>query len=139
MNGFWAIAGFVLFISLPVMAQTTPSLDPAFCQKLVQHVPDADVAYRPGIDVHGKPVVPADLDDGRPPLLPDTLTIPLNAELSRFLGVDTSTFPFNTLGRSDINLGMLSLREGKVFLNEKPLTSAQQDNLAVLCLKPTSR
>ncbi len=31
------------------------------CQRLVHHVPAADVAYRPGVDVHGKPVVAADL------------------------------------------------------------------------------
>ena len=31
------------------------------CQRLVRHVPAPDVAYKPGVDVHGKPVAPADL------------------------------------------------------------------------------
>ena len=130
MLGLWA---------QPAPAAAPPQLDPAFCQRLVKHTPDADVTYREGEDVHGKPVVPADLPNGYGAILPEIITIPLTAKLASFLQANGASFPLPALGQSDINLGTLSLRGNQVFLNEKPLSDAQQDNLAVLCLKPTSR
>ncbi len=35
------------------------------CSRLIQHQASADVAYKPGVDVRGKPVVSADADPGR--------------------------------------------------------------------------
>ena len=133
------IAAALLVSTLPAAAETPPAIDTSFCQQLVKHTPDADVAYRAGEDVHGRPVVPADLPNTYDSLIPQTITIPLTAKLAQFLALDPASFPFHTLGQSDINLGTLSVRESKVFLNGKPLSDAQQDNLAVLCMKPTSR
>ena len=38
------------------------SVKPDDCAALVAHVPDDDVAYRPGVDVRGNKVAPADLN-----------------------------------------------------------------------------
>ena len=138
MKRLWALASLVFLTSPPALAQS-PQLDPSFCQQLVRHVPDADVAYRAGVDVHGRAVVPADLESEQPFALPETISIPLTAQLAQFLAIDMSSFPFNSLKGSDINLGTLTVQKDKVFLDGKPLTSPQQENLAVLCLKPTSR
>ena len=44
------------------------------CAVLAKHQPRPDVAFQPGMDVHGKPVAPADLQDGPPALmLPDKI------------------------------------------------------------------
>jgi hypothetical protein len=40
------------------------------------------------------------------------------------------------MGQTDINLGVLTVDGDLVSYNGKPLTDAQQENLAVLCLKP---
>ncbi|MGE5503210.1 MAG: hypothetical protein ACM31L_02195 [Actinomycetota bacterium] len=52
------------------------------CARLVHYTPSADVAYKPGVDVHGKPVAPADLPGSGNSLnlLPDVLefNIPIN-------------------------------------------------------------
>lgn len=118
-------------------AAPAPTVDAKFCQALIKHVPDADVAYRPGVDVRGKPVVPADLDSNETIELPDEITIPLTVGLGHFLKLDTASLPASAMERTDIQLGSLTLRGDQVSFNGKPLTKDQQDNLAVLCLKPT--
>lgn len=130
-----------LFLILPsaLHAQETPILDPAFCRALVKHVPDADVAYRSGVDVRGKAVVPADLG-GQPQMdLPEEIVLPITADMFKLLGLDQSKFPFQAMQRNDIYLGTLTVRGEQLFWNGKPLSDAQQDNLAVLCLKPTKK
>lgn len=115
-----------------------PSLNSSFCQALVKHVPDADVAYQPGVDVHGKPVVPADLPGTNTLQIQQPITIPLTAGLMKILNFPTTSFPFNTMERTDINLGTLTVDGDKVFYNGQPLSDEQQDKLAVLCMKPSS-
>lgn len=56
------------------------------CQRIVRHVADADVAYKPGVDVRGKPVAPADLSDSPKLKLPDVYTFDINIDMGRYLG-----------------------------------------------------
>ncbi len=118
-------------------AAPSPALDDRFCQALVKHTPSADVAYQAGVDVNGGAVVPADLDTPNTLALPDELTIPLTADLISFLKMDAAALPASAMQRNDIQLGTLTLRGDQVLFNGQPLSDAQQDNLAVLCLKPT--
>lgn len=54
---------FLVLCSFPAAAiEVTHSHQ--MCLFLDQHTPRADVAYQPGVDVHGKAVVPADLNGG---------------------------------------------------------------------------
>lgn len=126
----------ILLMPLPAHAGQQPALAPDFCKALVKHVPSSDVAYKPGVDVHGKPVAPADLPGTNAFQLQQPITIALTADLFKFLKFPADQYPFNTMGRSDINLGTLTVDGDKVLYNGQPLTDEQQDNLAVLCLKP---
>ena len=51
------------------------------CSRLIQHFPAPDVAYKPGVDVRGRPVVSADADPAQAAfakkILPEVLEIPL--------------------------------------------------------------
>ncbi|KIL99011.1 hypothetical protein CCC_02461 [Paramagnetospirillum magnetotacticum MS-1] len=51
------------------------------CSRVISHTPAPDVAYKPGVDVRGKPVVSADTDPGREAfakkVLPEVLEIPI--------------------------------------------------------------
>ncbi len=51
------------------------------CSRLIQHTPAPDVAYKPGVDVRGRPVVSADADPAQAEfakkILPDVLEIPI--------------------------------------------------------------
>lgn len=56
------------------------------CQSLARHVPAADVAYKPGVDVRGKAVVPADLNA---PMVqaPGKIYIPVEIDLIEKFGL----------------------------------------------------
>ncbi len=72
---------FSFVIVMPAYAQT---VDLAECKTLAEYVPSADVAYKPGVDAQGKPVVPADLN-AVPFEMPDIMTIPLSVDLAKRL------------------------------------------------------
>jgi hypothetical protein len=118
-------------------ALSVPAVDPALCKALIKHVPAADVTYQPGADVHGKPVAPADVA-GTPQIqMPETLTIPLTISLAQAINLNTSQYPYNQLGAgTEANIGTLTVNGDKVLFNGQPLSDTQQDNLAVLCMKP---
>lgn len=61
-----ALSGCLLTLVAAAADDVTVSGAPVYvtrgdCQALVTHRPDPDVAYKPGVDVHGKYVAPADL------------------------------------------------------------------------------
>jgi hypothetical protein len=134
MRRFFAFFLSLALLAVPALAADAPRPSPDFCKALVKHVPDADVAYRPGVDVHGNPVAPADLP-GNPTLeLPDKITIPLTANLMKTLNFNANEYPFTLMKRDDINMGTLTLEGDRVSFNGKPLTDDQQDKLAILCM-----
>ncbi|HAX90797.1 MAG TPA: hypothetical protein DCY07_01115 [Rhodospirillaceae bacterium] len=137
LSALYFFATFLLSSSPAFAAPASPEIDDRFCEALVKHTPDADVAYQAGVDVDGNAVVPADLDGTNNFALPDEITIPLTADLMIFLKMDASALPASAMQRNDIPLGTLTLRGDQVLFNDQSLTNTQQDNLAVLCLKPT--
>ena len=76
------------------------SVDPVLCKALTKHTPSADVAYQPGVDVHGKKVVPADLADQSAMEIPQRFDIPLTASMFKLLNLSTTNFPFNSMNRN---------------------------------------
>ena len=109
------------------------------CQKLVDYQPSADVDYKPGVDVNGKPVAPADLPGAAQMQMPQTITIPLTLSLVKILNLNTSQYPVSQLGPgTEAQLGTLTVTGDKVLFNGQPISDTQQDNLAVLCMKPNS-
>ncbi|MDE1900272.1 MAG: hypothetical protein KGI37_01350 [Alphaproteobacteria bacterium] len=111
--------------------------DPALCQALVKHTPDADVTYQPGVDADGNPVAPADLPNQPQMKLPEHIKIPLTINMAKALNFDTAAYPYNQLGQgTEATLGVIDVDGDRVTFNGKPLTDDQQDNLAVLCMQP---
>jgi len=53
----------------------------ATCRALVEHSPSPDVKYRPGSDVRGRSVAPADLKPRAEIKVPETITIPITVDL----------------------------------------------------------
>lgn len=117
----------------PIAAQTdnrppTIRVDPAACRYATRHQPAADVEYRPGVDVHGKPVAPADLPDDGGIQLPDSIDIAITADIARRLGV-----PANPLYRGEAQIGTVTLQGDKVLFNGRPLQSGAEVDLIALC------
>lgn len=112
----------VMFLALPVCAQETL---PPECRLLKEHKPSADVTYQAGVDVRGRPVVPADVNAAPMGLESQTLVVPLSVDLAKRLqgnsiqGLDMT----GTLGFIEIEPG------GRVLYNGQDLTG----QVHVLC------
>ncbi len=135
---FTTLAGLLLVTAaFAATTKTDAPIDPAFCNQLVKHTPDADVAYQPGVDVNGNKVAPADLP-GQPQMaLPQKIQIPLTVNLAKSLNLNTASYPYTLLGQgTEVTLGTLTVDGDKVLFNDQEITDAQQDKLAVLCLHP---
>ncbi|WP_255542570.1 hypothetical protein [Azospirillum sp. INR13] len=78
----------------PDAARERPVIDLSLCQRLTRHVPAADVEYRPGVDVNGRPVVPADLPGTAGAQPPVPIDLPLSVDLARRMGIALPSVPF---------------------------------------------
>lgn len=58
------------------------------CKRLTRHQARADVAYKPGVDVRGNPVAPADASGGFTIPLPDVFEFNVTKDLTTYLGGD---------------------------------------------------
>lgn len=104
------------------------------CAALQRYVPSADVEYRPGTDVvNGKPVPPADLDGGAPPVaMPDEIVISITALLQQKFGIPTDS----TLYKPEAYIGTVTVQpDGRAYFNGKPLQNDAAYELALLCQK----
>lgn len=129
MNKVVLILSLVL-VSLPAFSAeaTKAGVSLKDCQRLTKHVPSADVAYTPGVDVRGKPVVPAQGPGGGENAfkLPDKITIDFGIDLAGKYGFSgagdqTSTAKIMTIG--------YDLAAGGLTVNGKPLS--KDDSRAV--------
>ena len=97
------------------------------CRALVAHRPADDVTYRPGRDVRGRPVAPADVAGS--PTVPElsTITIPLQLSLS-----DIAVVPPGI--DADIPLWTLTVSaDGRSYINGQPLHDQTAARLAEIC------
>lgn len=111
---FIFILAVALFFTLVALAQdvkiSEASVSVADCKRIVKH----DATYKPGVDVHGKPVVGADVStDGAALKLPDEIVIDFGFDLAgRYgfegVGLHTATAGILTI-QYDLALGGLSV------------------------------
>ncbi len=109
----------------------SPSQAAETCLRLVQERQAARVEYRPGVDVNGRPVVPADLPSagtGLPPNIVIGLTRPLVALAP---GAPAA------FANSDVSVGQVAIDPltGRAALNGRALTQAEAP-LPPECLPP---
>lgn len=98
------------------------------CRMLTVHIPDSSVAYKPGVDVHGKPVVPANLESGANWQLPQTVSFQVREDLAA-QGPREYEADFAEI---KVNLGT-----NQITLNGQPLTSPDQTRLIAQCKSKT--
>lgn len=79
-------------LAQPTNAQETKSeplmvrISKPDCQRVVRHQASADVAYKPGVDVRGNAVAPADASGGFTIPLPDVFEFNITKDLTAYLG-----------------------------------------------------
>lgn len=101
------------------------------CTRLVKHLPDPGVAYQPGVDVHGRPVVPADLGGQNNSLpLPETFEIDIEVDLQERFGVPANRGLFD----ADAQIGKVVVeRDGRASFNGAPLHNEAVATLIDAC------
>ncbi|MBY0430472.1 MAG: hypothetical protein K2Q10_04690, partial [Rhodospirillales bacterium] len=83
-------------------------------------------------DVHGSAVAPADLGGGWQVPLPAEYSIPLRIDLAGKHGLP-ARLPY----RSKYPLGMLTIRDGRLFFNNQPLPDPEQEAALQACRSRT--
>jgi hypothetical protein len=99
------------------------------CERLVRHQPGPDVAYQPGVDVHGRPVVPADLGGGQPIELPDVIYIPIEVLIQDRYGIPANSVLYDATAL----IGVVSVRGSEVYFEDQPLTDPEIAALEDAC------
>lgn len=102
------------------------------CQRLVRHHPSADVAYKPGVDVYGNPVAPADLPGSVSIKTPTEVTFDVTYDLLSNFGIseDSALVPRGEAAVGTVKYDMLS---GALTFNGERLDDAETAALAELC------
>lgn len=88
------------------------------CERTMIHTPSADTNYKPGVDVNGDPVAPADLNATPIASVDTTYTeVPLTVDLANKLNLSRPA-EMNAL------VGRLKLyKDGRVFFNGQDITN----------------
>lgn len=112
-------------------AVSTASVSLQDCRRLLKHTPRPDVAYQPGVDVRGKPVVPA---EGDAPLggikIPDEIVIDFGFDFAGRYGFEGTGLQTATAGILTINY---DLALGGLMVNGKPLNKDDSRAVAKAC------
>lgn len=107
----------------------------ADCRRLVtRHAPSPDV-YRPGVDVRGRAVAPADLDSATRIRLPERIDIDIIVALGEFLGAGT---PPRTAG-AEVRVGTVTLEGEHLSFNGQALGDTAAAAIAAACRKALAR
>ena len=127
------MAGLALLIATAATALSAE--DPALriakadCARLVGHAPAPDVTYQPGVDVHGRAVVPADLESSAVFTAADYFLIPIEIDLAARLGLPADRDRFE----ADLFIGVVEVTGARAYFNGRPLQSEAEAELAAVC------
>ena len=99
------------------------------CAQVVEHVPDAGVAYTPGVDVNGKAVAPADLPGNQSAMSFDSFPIELDLNLRKKFQIPPQAQLFNFKAE----FGILQIQGSQVLFNGKPIAAGEANLLAAAC------
>jgi len=124
-----AVAAFIA-PAAPRAEALTVEISRADCLRLTEHVPAPDVAYKPGVDVQGRPVAPADLGQSPAVRLPDIIELDIEVDLQDRFGFPANFDQFE----ADAQIGIVLLQpDGRATFNGQPLQDEAQAELTRRC------
>jgi len=106
----------------------TVRLTRADCRYVMRHHPAADVEYKPGVDVYGREVAPADVGGGID-YGAERFTLNLTFDVFEAYGIT----PPIAGGEGNVGIGTLRFDGNKVWFNGQRLNDSEADGLVVLC------
>ena len=101
------------------------------CARLVKHAPAPDVAFQPGVDVEGRPFVPADLAPAYQVELPETIRVPITVLLQDRFGIPADSALYHA--EAEIGTAEVSLDGERVLFAGVELTDPEIRALAAAC------
>ena len=124
MKIFWL--ALCLFFTIPALADETVKDQSAFC-KMLERLTSKNADYVAGVDVHGKPVMPADLDSD-PNNINNPILVPIQMDLAQRYGL-TDLPSSAELKPTIVNLEIH--QDGRILYNDqdiskKVVTSCEQ-------------
>lgn len=115
----------LILLALLLLPVSAHAADPVsvtqLCQELVAYQPADDVEYKPGVDVHGNGVVPADLADTPQLDIPETISVLITVNQAQQLGLPAN-IPYNAeafVGQVTVN------KNGDTYFNGKRISQTQ--------------
>ncbi len=126
---------FIVFFALPCAADEL-IITGDDCSVIAPHVPDDDVAYKPGIDADGMDVEPADLNKSEI-AMPEKISIPIILEFEKLpASPPNGTVKIGTL-KHQAGLGTLTFdtKTKDLYFNNKLLSPGNQHAIAEACGK----
>jgi len=142
---FVALAGLAFFClsfaaraaeEIHSLGGRTVTVSQADCLKLTKHVPSADVAYKPGVDVRGRAVAPAEIGDGHSGdghsiMPPKNFTVDITVRLDKRFNIPVTP----DLYQPEANIGTITIEGDKAYFNGQPLATESINELAEICSK----
>lgn len=126
----YAIAVWCLLAASPAGAEeTTLRITRADCAGLIAAGREAKSHYIPGVDAHGRPVAPAELEDNGGIEVPQDFAVTLEVDLVEYLGTQENLQNLS----ADAPIGEIELRGGKAYFNGRPLAAESEANLLKRC------
>lgn len=96
------------------------------CARLVAHRPEPGVAFRPGVDVDGNPVAPADIGASVIPPAVDEVPVVVEIELGGRPGMPPARL-------ATAKVGMVVVKDGRAYFNGQTLTGDDMQALSEAC------
>lgn len=127
------IIGSIAFVLVAIAWAAPASAEIAIsrkdCQRLVNHEPAPDVAYQPGVDVHGRPVASADVGGGQQIQLPDVIYIPIEVLVQDKYGIPANSVLYDATAL----IGVVAVRGNRVYFEDQELTDPEVAALEQAC------
>jgi hypothetical protein len=116
-------------------AERTIAIARSDCELAVRYVAPPGVNYQPGVDVNGRPVVPADLDGDHRLHLPDSIPIFITEDVRNRFHVSRHSPLFD----ADAVVGIVELRlsDRRLTFNGVELSDPEANALAAMCRDAT--
>lgn len=112
-----ALLSALAVILISVAGARAQEGQPPECRLLPEHKASADAAYQPGVDVHGKAVVPADVNAAPLGLDGQNIIIPLSVDMAKRVKTPKGVNLESTLGFLEVS------PDGRVTYNGQDLTA----------------
>ena len=120
---------FLIVFLLSGIAYADDLVDARACKYLVTYQPSPvnGADYTPGTDVHGKPVVEADISPS-PVTIPDNFSFDVDVDVARAVGL-----PVPSGSQSLTKIGTVTYDKGQLLYNGQPMEGPAEAALIALC------